>query len=184
MSSEQRWFDMSIFTDNDTQTTLGKLSKNYPSIAWKEWLTAIFPSTTVFTDNEPIILSEPSYITDLQNLIATTPKRVVANYMFWRAVYESAEYLDEKMRRMTKNVVPVYKKCVNSAEYVDEEMHCITKNIVPLWEKCVNIVSDNFVLSTASLFIKKHFNENAKTFVSEISANIKAEFVKMFHAVN
>ena len=156
MYSMKTWADK---IKSDDPTTLGNLTKNYPSIAWKEWLTALFPSTTVFTDNEPIILSDASYITDLQNLMATTPKKVVANYIFWRAVYESAWYLDERMHRMIIKVLPI-------------------------WEQCVDTVSDNFGLSTTSLVVKEHFNEKAKTTASEISANIKAEFVKMFHAVN
>ena len=154
MSPEQR---LSNWTLSKNQMTLGQLAENYPSIAWKEWLTALFPPTTIFTENEPIIVPVPSYIAKLENLIATTPKRDVANYMFRRAVYDSVHYLDEK---------------------IDQ------RSDIPRWKQCVNIVYDRLGRSTVSLFVKKHLSAKAKTTTDEISASIKAEFMKMLRSVN
>ena len=140
----------------ENQMTLGQLAENYPSIAWKEWLTALFPSTIIITENEPIVVPVPSYIAKLENLLATTPKRVVANYMFWGAVYETY-YVRDKLVQTT---------------------------ISTRWRKCVNDVNYKLGLSIASLFAKKHLSKKAKTTVNEMFDNIKAEFIKMFRAVN
>ena len=151
------------------QTTLGQLAGKFPSIAWKEWFTAVLPSTTILTENEPVNVFDPSYIIELQKLIATTPKRAVANYMYWRAVQDSVTYLNEQARKRRLDFLATI---VGRSEPKAR------------WKECVSRVTKSLSISAAALYVKNYFNEEAKTNVVMMTENIKTEFKKMIQAVN
>ena len=48
--------------------------------------------------NEEIIVTEPEFFKNLSNLLADEPKRNVANYLIWRAVKSSLNYLNKDAR--------------------------------------------------------------------------------------
>ena len=149
--------------------TLGKLVKEFPSIAWKEWFTAVLPSTIILTENEPVIVAVPSYIIELEKLIAITPKRTLANYMYWRAVQKSVFYLNDQMRKRQFEF--------STTLLGDSERKF-------RWKECVFEVTNGLSISAAALYVKNYFNEKAKTNAATMIENIKAEFKKTIQAVN
>ena len=143
--------------------------KKFPSIAWKEWFTAVLPSTIILTENEPVIVAVPSYIIELEKLIATTPKRTLANYIYWRAVQNSVFYLNKQMRKRSFDF---------SATIIG------VSERKPRWKECVSEVTNSLSISAASLYVKNYFNEKAKTNAVVMTKNIKTAFKKMLEAVN
>ena len=150
-------------------TTLGKLEKDYSKIAWTKWFTAVFPSTIIFTEHEPVVLGAPSYIERLQKLLAATPKRTVANYMYWRAVADSIDYLNEKSRNQL---------------FLWESKKLGHSEKIPRWKECVISVTKSLPLSAGALYVKNYFNEKAKTAAVKMTENIKTAFRKNLKKVN
>ena len=46
-------------------------------------------------DNERVVVSTPSYFKNFTTILATEPKRNVANYMLWRAARASIGFLNK-----------------------------------------------------------------------------------------
>ena len=147
--------------------TLKVLANRYSSIAWEEWFAALLPSTTVLTENEPVMLIVPSYITKLEKLLAATPKRTVANYMFWRLVDSSVLYLNEKMRKRSFFWSSVLGQTKRQAR----------------WKECVTKVTTSLPISTGALYVKSYFNEEAKRNAVEVTVNVMNEFKKLVKEV-
>ncbi|XP_076289981.1 neprilysin-2-like [Lasioglossum baleicum] len=76
-----------------------ELSKTYRSIPWKEYFNTLLAPNLQVDDDEVVIVSVPSYISSLEKLLASTPKRVQANYVMWRAAASSVSYLTEAIRK-------------------------------------------------------------------------------------
>lgn len=55
--------------------TLEELQKRFQSIPWMEYINTLLAPDTVVTRDEIIVVSVPSYISDLEKILAVTPKR-------------------------------------------------------------------------------------------------------------
>ena len=51
-------------------------------------------------DTDVVILDEPGYLKNLTVLLPKTPKRTIANYMFWRAASDRLGYFNEAARKI------------------------------------------------------------------------------------
>ncbi|XP_043288930.1 neprilysin-2-like [Venturia canescens] len=69
------------------------LSEAYPSVRWIEFFNRMVPSPTTVEEDEIIIVKSPKFFTELEKLLAETPKRTVANYLLWAPVWGSLDYL-------------------------------------------------------------------------------------------
>ena len=145
-------------------TTLKELAENYSSIPWMEWVRSLLPSTIILTENEPV-LTMPNYIIEMQKLLNATSKRTVANYMYWRIIDSSLEYLNEKIRD----------RKIEFSLAFDFRLG---------WERCVFTVTNSLPISARALYVKNYFNKEAKIAVLEMTANIKAAFRKTVEKVN
>merc|ERR1712241_1508847 len=71
--------------------TLNELVQKWPE-EWKAYFDEVFAETSVFiNDEERIIVREPEYLDGLLSLLSDTPKNVVADYIYWRAVMSLAD---------------------------------------------------------------------------------------------
>lgn len=57
--------------------TIEQMQAKYPSIPWMEYINNLLPSQIQITNNEVIINSVPTYVKELENLLANTPKRYI-----------------------------------------------------------------------------------------------------------
>ena len=67
-------------------------------------------------DTERVVVSTPSYLSNLTELLRTEPKRNVANYMMWRAARASVGFLSEDIR------LEIQEHC-NSSEVFIQNWH-------------------------------------------------------------
>lgn len=79
--------------------TVRELTQKFPSIPWLEYFNTILAPTTTVTEDEPVIVNVPTFISGLEKLLEQTPKRVQANYVMWRAASSSVSYLNEEIRK-------------------------------------------------------------------------------------
>lgn len=62
-------------------------------------MNALLPEGLKVAEDEMINLSVPSFFEDLGKLLSKTPKRIIANYMFWRIHSFSVGFLSEEFRK-------------------------------------------------------------------------------------
>ena len=51
-------------------------------------------------DTEEVVLKDPGYLRNLTVLLSKTPKRTIANYMFWQATKDSLGDFNEAARKI------------------------------------------------------------------------------------
>lgn len=141
--------------------TVGQLSKDYPYVSWKEYINALLPAGLQIDDDEPINVSVPSFFEDLGPLLAKTSKRTIANYMMWRIHAFSISFLSEEFRKRQLE----YATALSGRQ--EQEAR---------WKECVDITSGSLAISIGSLYVRKHFKEDAKHIAMEMVDNIRSVF--------
>lgn len=106
--------------------TLKEIQGNYTYINWLDYINTLLPEGVQVDQNEIIIISVPSYMKDLEGLLAKTPKRAIANYMMWRITGFSSFFLTEELRKRQ-----LLYSTVLSGKTEQE----------PRWKECVDITS-------------------------------------------
>lgn len=149
--------------------TITELSNKYPSIPWKEYFNRILKPHVQVDDNEITIVNVPSFISDFEQLMKSTPKRVQANYVMWRAVAASVSYLNDEIRK-------------RQLEYSTALSGRTERE--PRWKECVDIVSSTLSISVGALYVRKYFNEDAKKNAVEMVSDIRNQFNKILKTVN
>ncbi|XP_043263785.1 neprilysin-2 isoform X2 [Colletes gigas] len=149
--------------------TVQELSKTYPSIPWKEYFNTILAPNVQVNDDEVVIVSVPSYIATLEKLLVSTPKRIQANYVMWRAAASSVSYLTEEIRKRQLQ----YSTALSGK--TERE---------PRWKECIDTVSGSLAISVGALYVRKYFKEDAKKNAVEMVADIREEFTKILKKVD
>ncbi|CAL1682614.1 unnamed protein product [Lasius platythorax] len=148
--------------------TVNQLSATYPSIPWWEYFNTILAPQAQLSRDEIVIVNVPSYLKDFERLISETPKRVQANYVFWRAAAASVSYLTDDIRkRQLKYTLELNGKTERE----------------PRWKECVEIVSGSMAISVGSMYVRKYFKEDAKKTALEMVEDIREEFTKILKKV-
>ena len=119
--------------------------------------------------NEDIIVTEPEFFKKLNQLLANEPKRNLANYLVWRAVKSSLNYLNKDARELLE-------------EY-ERNMTGKTANKLR-WKTCVGLVDEGLRAAVGKVYVEKHFQEPAKQDMIEMVGYIKTEFGKILNEVD
>ena len=149
--------------------TLTELTKRYSSVPWREYFSKLLPPTITLKEDEVAIVNVPSYITELEKLMAITPKRVQANYIMWRAASSSVSYLNDDIRKRQL----AYSTALSGRTERESR-----------WKECVDIVSGSLSLSVGAMYVRKYFNEEAKKKAVEMVMDIRQQFNKILKQVN
>lgn len=96
-------------------------------------MNALLPTGLKVEDDEVINLTVPSFFAELGKLLAKTPSRVIANYMFWRIHAFSVGFLTEDFRKRQLQ----YATALSGRQ--EQEAR---------WKECVDIASGRFVSNT------------------------------------
>lgn len=126
------------------------------------------PASLQIDENEIIIIRDKKFFKNLNNLLNDTPKRVIANYLMWRASASSAAYLNDAIRKLRLDFTKVSSGM---------------KEYKPRWKECVGYVSSYIPLAVSSLYVRKYFKDDSKFAASEMVAGIKNEFVNVLKTV-
>lgn len=142
--------------------TIAELQEKFPfNDDWLQYINGILPDEAKLTLEDPVVVYELLYFERLNNFLVTVPKNVVANYLMWRVVMESADYLSVIVRNRQQE----FNQQTTGAEVR-----------VAKWQECIDVVLQFFPHALGSLYVQKHFNENAKTTALEMVNYIKKEF--------
>ncbi|XP_017775451.1 PREDICTED: endothelin-converting enzyme 1 isoform X2 [Nicrophorus vespilloides] len=149
--------------------TVGQLQIKYPSIPWLKYLNTLLSLDFEIGADEIVIVSVPQFISDFENLIATTPKRTQANYLMWRAAASSASYLTEELKNRQLKYSTILSGKTERA---------------PRWKECIDVSAGSLSIAAGALYVKKYFNEDAKRNAIEMVADIRSEFKEIVKQVD
>ena len=141
--------------------TLTELTKRYSSVPLREYFSKLLPPTITVDEDKVAIVNVPSYIAELEKLMAITPKRVQANYLMWRAVSSSVSYLNDDTRKREL----AYKTFLSGKT-----------EFMPRWYECFDITSTRLSLSVGAMYVSKYFSKEAKKNAVEMVMDIRQQF--------
>lgn len=142
-------------------TTLTELSKKYPYISWLDYLNTFLEPYVRLSKDSVIHVAVPSFFENLEKLLTGTPNRVLSNYFTWRLIMESVEQMSDKIRDVAQ-------------EFRTQLFGTTVKS--PRWKECVKEVKGSMNLAMSALYVRNHFNENAKKTAVEMIQRIKSSF--------
>lgn len=141
--------------------TLKELSEKHSSIPWLELFNHVFNSSGIVIDEtEVVIIEDTEYIKKLEELIEITPKRVLANYLAWKVVQSSLEYMPSEFRKL-------------EADFSNQVHGTAQSPDRP--SKCVSEVMKAFPIAISAMYVRMHFDQGIKDDVNEIVLNIKKQ---------
>ncbi|XP_056099956.1 endothelin-converting enzyme-like 1, partial [Rhinichthys klamathensis goyatoka] len=136
--------------------TLNQLQKLAPSFHWKRLLDRIFNDN--FSEDEEIVVLATDYIQTVSDIIKTTSKRVLHNYMLWRMVAALSEHLSTAFR--------------SSIHEFSREIDG-TEQQLDLQRLCLNQANKHFGMALGALFVQQHFSSASRVKVQELVEDIK-----------
>jgi neprilysin len=148
---------------------ISELQATYSFINWKNYLNSIMPANTQFNDDDIIINAVPDFFSKLNDTISATSKETIANYLMWRVALSSVSYLPKAFRDRQQE----YSRILTGSEAAD-----------PRGLQCTRIALSYFSHALGSLYVQKHFKEEAKAKMNEMVDNIMAAFKGMLDEID
>lgn len=136
--------------------TLRQLQRIAPSLHWKRLLDRIFLDN--FSEDEEIVVLATDYIQKVSDIIKTTSKRVLHNYMLWRIVAALSEHLSTAFR----STIHEFSREIDGTEQQLE-----------LGRLCLTQANKHFGMALGALFVQQHFSSQSKAKVQELVEDIK-----------
>ncbi|TNN01264.1 hypothetical protein fugu_010646 [Takifugu bimaculatus] len=136
--------------------TLRQLQRMAPSLHWKRLLDQIFHDT--FSEDEEIVVLATDYIQKVSDIIKTTSKRVLHNYMLWRIVAALSEHLSTAFR----STIHEFSREIDG-----------TEQQLDLGRLCLTQANKHFGMALGALFVQQHFSSQSKAKVQELVEDIK-----------
>lgn len=75
--------------------TIKELQTTFPFINWLEFINWELRDLVHVDENEVIVVIELNYLSQLNGILQSTPKRTIANYYAWRLFLSYSEYLND-----------------------------------------------------------------------------------------
>ncbi|XP_035210660.1 neprilysin-2-like [Stegodyphus dumicola] len=147
--------------------TVKKLMEQVPQIDWLKYINGLM-NDKIF-ENETLIVVNPNFITRFADLITKTNKRVVANYMMWRAVKESADELSSEWRTLIQEY-----SSVTSGNQQEE----------PRWKQCLQTFSGSLNIALSSYYVREYFKEESKDAARKMVKYIHQEFLNILEKID
>ncbi|KAJ8664822.1 hypothetical protein QAD02_006484 [Eretmocerus hayati] len=135
--------------------------KSTAKINWLQLLKNLFEDieNVSIDDTEEMEIENVSYLHELSNLLEKTPNRVLVNYVYWRFVSLSLEYLNDEMRDLLISLT------VDSEDVMLQER----------WEECKD--SMRLGMGYRHEFVRRHFSESTKKMVDTIANELRNEMM-------
>jgi predicted metalloendopeptidase len=153
-----------IKTYNNVQLT--GLKKLMPDYDWKRY----FVDSDLNNRITYVIISQPSYLEQLNKIIQQTPLSVWKSYFKWQLLNSSASLLSTKYAN-------------KKFAFYGTELHGIPK-IEPRWKRGIVFVEGGLGFSLGELYVKNYFPEKNKAKMQAIVANLITEYNQSIDALD
>ncbi|KAK6114666.1 Peptidase M13 family protein [Brugia pahangi] len=134
-----------------------------PQINWIKFMYHLIPASMhdIIDNQTNIIIQEVEFMKNLSNLLSTTNKRIIANYIFWRTIDVWSDILGKKIGDIRLKLTRVMSG---------------QQKMIPRWQQCVQRTENLLAQATSALFVRKHFSSEIRKEVLDILENIKKAF--------
>ncbi|KAF0289689.1 Neprilysin-2 [Amphibalanus amphitrite] len=150
--------------------TLDEMTRVAPGIPWLTYTNRqLQPAGHTVFGNESINVEYIDYFKNFNDLLESTPKRVLANYMLWRAVRSSVDNLNMAARDAR---LKFYAQLYGSTEHK------------PRWKECLEDTISTMHIAAGSLYVKNHFDEDSKKAALELVADVHQQFNMMLQELS
>ncbi|KAK0157462.1 hypothetical protein PV328_011205 [Microctonus aethiopoides] len=142
--------------------TIDEMMKQWPTIEWLTYINTVFSmvsDTKKINKIETVIVNYPTFITNFEKFISFTPKRVLINYAFGRAIIDLLQLTNLGSNTIFEN---------KDLEMKDEND----------WRNCVRQTADSLPEIVTALYIRNFIRDDEKLEAMNITSNIKTEFIK------
>ncbi|XP_021425169.1 endothelin-converting enzyme 1 isoform X4 [Oncorhynchus mykiss] len=132
-----------------------------PAVDWMPYLTDVF-APVLLNDSEPVVVYAKDYLQKVSDLIASTNKSVLNNYMIMKVVRKMVSILDKKFQ--------------DAEQRFFEVMYGTKKSCTPRWKLCVSDTDSALGFALGALFVKATFAEDSKAIAEDMVSEIKWAF--------
>ncbi|XP_041062819.1 endothelin-converting enzyme 1-like isoform X1 [Carcharodon carcharias] len=141
--------------------TIRNLQVLAPVVDWLPLLSAIFYPVEL-NDSEPVVVYAKEYLQKVSDLINSTDKCILNNYMIWNVVKKTAYNLDHRFQEAEEKLIMAISGTKKT---------CNTR-----WKTCVSDTDGTLGFSLGALFVKATFAEDSKQIAEEMISEIKTAF--------
>ncbi|CAF1438868.1 unnamed protein product [Adineta ricciae] len=153
--------------DNETvRTTVNRLTSLLnTTFDFDDYVRRAYMLGEITLDGTEIVsVSEIDYLLNVTSILEQTPARTLQNYIVWRFMMNRAANMPQNVRVLKERFDRIFRG--TSAEP--------TRAII-----CGNYVNGNMGFAVSKLYIKKYFDEHARTESLEMINNIRTAFIGM-----
>uniref|UniRef100_A0A673ZY23 Endothelin-converting enzyme 1 n=1 Tax=Salmo trutta TaxID=8032 RepID=A0A673ZY23_SALTR len=132
-----------------------------PAVDWMPYLTDVFAPVPL-NDSEPVVVYAKDYLQKVSDLIASTNKSILNNYMIMKVLRKMVSILDQKFQ--------------DAEQRFFEVMYGTKKSCIPRWKLCVSDTDSALGFALGALFVKATFDEDSKAIAEDMVSEIKWAF--------
>ncbi|TFW17691.1 M13 family metallopeptidase [Duganella callida] len=137
---------------------LNQLSKLAPGYDWHTWLR----DTGIAGKTDYVIVSQPSFITGMNKLIAKTPLATWQTYFQWQVLHANAPYLS---RDFALENFDFYGRVLSGVAQQE-----------PRWKRAVNATDNGLGEVLGKLYVEQHFPPERKAHMEQLVKNLLAAY--------
>lgn len=139
---------------NGVRLPISHLNTLVPQLDWIEFFGNVMPDK--LSNSQMLFIQAPDYLRNVLDLVNSSPKRLIADFMMWRLVKENLIHLSQPYQDLV------------------HEFDVLAESDSPRWFTCLTTVWDNS-LTPAAVYIRRYMNPDDKEKVEEIFSAIKEE---------
>ncbi|XP_015787620.1 neprilysin-2 isoform X2 [Tetranychus urticae] len=148
------------FTKMYHKIQLIDLKRIGPNIDWPNIVRSMMVVNV--SDNEEINVKVPRFLRSVDTLIANTDKRILANYMIWRAVFSALPSAEEPLRKISE----AYSRVISGR-----------KTEKPRWDTCMKRLYSSFGTPLSALYVSRNFDEKSRKQAASMVDYIRGQFI-------
>ncbi|KAK0157460.1 hypothetical protein PV328_011203 [Microctonus aethiopoides] len=147
--------------------TIDEMMKQWATIERLTYINSVFSmvsDTKKINKNETVIVNYPTFITNFEKLMSSTPKRVLINYAFAQIIINLIEL-------------------TNHRAYIFSEPDQLKMKNKNDWRDCVKQTVKNLPEIVTALYVRNFIGDDAKLEAMNITSNIKKELIKTINEI-
>ncbi|XP_006138521.2 endothelin-converting enzyme 2 isoform X1 [Pelodiscus sinensis] len=141
--------------------SIAELQALAPAIDWMDYM-AYTLSPVELSEAEPVVVYGREYLQQVSELINSTDRSILNNYMIWNLVQKTASSLDQRFETAQEKLL--------------ETLYGTKKSCTPRWQTCISNTDDTLGFALGSLFVKATFDKDSKEIAEEMISEIRTAF--------
>lgn len=145
--------------------SLSELNSKYLFFPWNEYIKNWLPVNVTLDDvNDKLFVLSLYYLDSINELIQSSLKKTLANYVVWKKIDAYASYLDKTTRNY------------------HDDFYKITRRLPE--DECLSTVATKLPLLTSAIYARDNFDEKTGKNINEIGKIIRNELLNLLNDSN